>query len=108
MSQCAKAYNVCGLRPRLDRFAHAMEAVLRQHDRTKAGWWQGSPNPRTWLTYLRAEVDELAGALDGERYGEALQECCDVANFAMMCFDAIVELTDGDAGMERVGPVRDS
>jgi hypothetical protein len=78
-----------------------METVLRQHDH-REGWWHPTYSPGTWLARLTQERDELLLALhsighaqtdEGERYAvlSAMQECCDVANFAMMCFDKLVQ-----------------
>lgn len=88
-------------RRRVTRFARAMESVLRMHDH-REGWWQKDYTAEEWFARLSEERDELLLALDkatsrwphDRDYAAtlaAMKECCDVANFAMMCFDKLVQ-----------------
>ncbi len=113
MSKPPPSFNARRPRPRVMRFARAMEAVLRKHD-NREGWWQA---PYTWWRWFRGlseERDELMCALRKlARTGyvtrarraatlAAMTECCDVANFAMMYFDKLAQHFYPD---ERNGPI---
>ena len=102
MSKVLESYEVPAeeIRPAVMVWAQAMEAVLRQHDGEKGRHPQCHLTPQ--VAGLRNEMAEFEGALDaldearevgGEAYQDALRaarhECIDVANRAMMCFDAL-------------------
>lgn len=72
------------LRKSLQWFAEEMEEVLLSNE--YKGGWENARNIRL-LDYLEKEVRELKAALiDGDK-SDILNECCDVANFAMMIAD---------------------
>lgn len=84
-----------GVRPAVERFAEAMEAVLRTHDdRT----WDREPTARL-LRRLHEEVAELdsaftspVGLVPSEMQAwrnDIRHEAVDVANFAMMIYDVM-------------------
>jgi hypothetical protein len=72
------------IRPEVRRLALAMEAKLRKNDE-KGGW----ADMDQWQMYHRMidECRELTNALVGMNPKFILDECADVANFAMMIAD---------------------
>lgn len=72
-------------RKALSRFAHHMKLRLRENDYKGREGWRGWSR-RTLTTKLMEEVIELSAAKDDD---SRMQECCDIANFAMMIFDNI-------------------
>lgn len=74
-------------RPPLARFARCMEMKLRDNDHKGKRGWRGY-SKKEFTSRIFDEVVELAKA--GDPYS-AMLECCDIANFAMMIFDNIVE-----------------
>lgn len=75
------------LRPEVQAFAEAMEAVLREHDDEKNGWEDCSPE--SLFLHLKDEVSDLEEELDWCKPEEAMHEAVDVANMAMMVWDNI-------------------
>jgi len=74
------------VRKAVEDFAHAMEAKLSLNDH-KGGWDKESVD---WLfSRLQEEVEELRIEMSkSNRFSSLiLQECIDVANFAMMIYD---------------------
>ncbi|KKM77602.1 hypothetical protein LCGC14_1368420 [marine sediment metagenome] len=71
-------------RKSLAQFTRYMEVRLREND-YKKGWRDMSREEL--LTRLLEEIIELATARTDE---DRTKECCDVANFAMMIFDNII------------------
>lgn len=75
-------------RPEVRAFALAMEAKLRENDHRPG--WKGD-DPARLLERLREEADEVGELLAFNAYRLAprdmLDECADVANFAMMIAD---------------------
>ena len=73
-------------------FAMQMESKLRV--REEKGCWS-SINISTLFTYLKGEVEELEEAVkrDPMLKTEIVDECADIANYAMMIFDNIAQLT---------------
>lgn len=72
------------MRGSVHRFAQVMEMQLKANDH-KPGW-ENDPI-RGLYEHLKEEVDELKEALDNVDIEEALKECADVANMAMMVWD---------------------
>jgi len=70
------------MRPEIEQFAEEMEKVMLRHDAEKGDSWKELP-----IEHLEAglnnEVDELN--LSSDYWGE-MQECIDIANYAMMLF----------------------
>ncbi|MGW8178650.1 MAG: ParB/Srx family N-terminal domain-containing protein, partial [bacterium] len=75
------------LRLPLSRFAKAMELKLRDNDHKGRRGWRGF-SKKEFTRRIMEEVVELAKA---DNPYSAMLECCDIANFAMMIFDNIVE-----------------
>ena len=80
-------------------FAEAMETKLQRDDDKKDGW-ENMPL-KELLDLLHAEYYELSDSI-WNRHGvieNAKQECCDVANFAMMIYSQLhPELKDNVRG----------
>jgi hypothetical protein len=78
----------------VDGFSTAMEAKLDlPRNRAKGGpdQWRAD-SFESLIERLRQEVDELEEALDWQKVGDrdsAIEEACDVANFAMMIWDKL-------------------
>ena len=69
------------MRPEVRDFAEAMEDKLRIND-SKGGWLECD------LTYLKERLeDEVGELLRADTDEDICDECCDVANFAMMIYD---------------------
>lgn len=77
---------VKGLRPEVAEFAVAMELKLRKNDH-KTGW-RDQPI-EAHIKLLRIEMMELDVALDYLGDEEAMRECVDIANFAMIIRDKL-------------------
>ncbi len=73
--------------PRLARFVSRMESKLARPENLEKSDWREQP-ASFLLGCLLHEVGELSEAL-GERHntGDVVDECADVANFAMMIAD---------------------
>ena len=71
------------MRPEIEEFAKEMERVMLQHDAEKGDSWKTLPIENL-EDGLQNEADELR--LSGD-YWEEMQECIDVANYAMMLFN---------------------
>lgn len=87
------------LRPEVMAFAIEMEKKLRKNNgrNRRRGWKamkRGEISRRIWI-----EWDELRRADDPD---EILDECCDIANFAMMMADnhgsLLIEVGEGHPG----------
>lgn len=74
------------LRKEVIEFAVAMEAKLRKNDH-KTGW-KDQPI-EAHIKLLRIEMMELDVALDHLGDEEAMRECVDIANFAMIIRDKL-------------------
>lgn len=72
------------IRPEVLWFARKMEDKLAANDH-KRHW--STCEPSVLLGYLKAEIRELEEALINRK--DVVQECADVANFAMMIADNI-------------------
>jgi hypothetical protein len=72
-------------RKAVSNFAKHMELRLRENDHKGKEGWRGWAK-RSLFGMLLEEVIELCNATDNDN---VKQECCDVANFAMMIFDNI-------------------
>ena len=82
------------LRPEVRRFAEAMEAKLRQHDKARGDSWEHSSFP--WLEgRLRHEMKEFRHALRERSYGDLDDlkrvrcEAADVGNFLMFIVEVL-------------------
>lgn len=77
------------VREEVANFAVAMEEKLAKHDDGKgeSGWRKD--DTFALLQRLREETQELADDLRFLRLGDAMEECTDVANFAMMIWDVL-------------------
>lgn len=73
-----------GLRPEVLAFAWAMESKLKAHDAAKGkqGWKR--IKVLDLLDMLKLEIEELEAI---SRPDKVLNECADIANFAMMIAD---------------------
>ena len=67
-------------------FCERMERVLGEND--EKGGWHGAPQEYL-LSRLLDEYEKLAEALQNQDGLKAMNECVDVANFAMMICDNI-------------------
>jgi len=76
------------LEPDIHRFVDAMVYKLRKN--AHKGRWEDLDLPSA-LRMLRAEVDELNGALQENNQVEILLECADVANFALILATIAIE-----------------
>ena len=75
-------------RRELQNFTDAMERQLRRNDHK--GGWRGSG--AIWLlSRLKEEVAELDEAIDSGDARRICGEATDVANFAMMIWDVVVD-----------------
>lgn len=75
------------MRAAVAQFASAMEKVLQENDH-KGGW--GMENILTLFEKLGREYLELQTAmLAAEEPEEIMDECVDLANFAMMMYDKL-------------------
>ena len=72
------------MRTQVEWFAKRMENKLIANDHK--GGWQGEPN-YYFTTCIKDELDELQSALMSGNETEAINECVDIANFAMMLAD---------------------
>jgi len=66
-----------------------MELVLRKHDSRKDGWHHVPI--RELYGHASDELDEAKQALDSDDHAHASYEAIDLANTAMMIWDAIVQ-----------------
>lgn len=75
------------MRPALQAFADAMEAKLRKNDAAKGvyGWQDMAPSEIR--DRIHDELAELDAAVDCLALERMLDECVDIANFAMMLHD---------------------
>lgn len=74
------------MRPSLKLFADDMERKLQKNDH-KTGWL--TLPVEALLRKLEIELEELKVAVQFEGDVDAMDECVDVANFAMMLYDRI-------------------
>jgi len=71
------------LRPELRVFARYMEGALRAHDVARGDSWKQMPTG--WLIErLEEELSELHAAKRRSNFDGIVEECADIANFAMM------------------------
>ena len=71
------------LRPELRVFARYMEGALRAHDDARGDSWKRMP--MGWLIErLEEELSELHAAKRRSNFDGIVEECADIANFAMM------------------------
>lgn len=76
-------------------FAEAMEKKLQRDDEIKGGW--ENMKMSVLLERLHEEYYELSDAVWNQRgvVENVMQECCDVANFAMMIYSKLHPETSG-------------
>ncbi len=74
------------MRPSLNLFAHDMERKLQKNDH-KTDWLKLPVE--ALLRKLEIELEELKVAVQYEGDVDAMDECVDVANFAMMLYDRL-------------------
>ena len=96
------ALEAAALRPELRVFARFMESHLRAHDDTRGDSWKSESID--WLIErLEEELSELRAARRRGNFDGIVDECADVANFAMMVAtlaDAAARVS-ADASKER-------
>jgi len=73
------------------QFSTEMENKMRKHDKDKGTHGWVDMNPKMLLEKLMGEVLELSDELieypDTTRYSNIIDECADIANYAMMISD---------------------
>lgn len=79
-----------GIRTSVKNFSVEMEAKLKKNDQ-KGGWENQSIIDL--FEYLCEEKSELEDAIYGEDYRAIIEECADVANFAMMIAENVAQRT---------------
>lgn len=85
IATCLEGFGeVVTLRPDVLAFACLMETKLRKHDAKRGQSWK-QDDVRDLFDRLTDEAKELRRALNGR--GDVVDECVDVANFAMMVAD---------------------
>lgn len=88
---------VVKLRPDVLAFACLMETKLRKHDAKRGQSWK-QDDVRDLFDRLTDEAKELRRALNGR--GDVVDECVDVANFAMMVADQYLSFRESSTGEE--------
>ncbi len=83
------------LRPTLQDFSLVMEEKLQEKD--YKGGWEGM-SVRELKMRLEEEIDELDEAIEAVDLREILDECVDVANFAMMIYNNVASKIDSLLG----------
>ncbi len=86
--------NMVPLRPVLAKFAEAMEIKLRKND-DKTGWRELPIEAIKKLLYI--EFQELEVAIEFLSTKEAMKECVDLANFALILHDRLSMEEDNGA-----------
>jgi len=65
-----------------------MESILRVND--YKGGWTGESHSALYER-MRDELEELRKAIVAGKEMDAIKECCDLANFAMMLYDNLIK-----------------